>query len=171
MIACDTLITLEDEAWESLFPDLETYALTCCQAAIEATSLGSVVASCEISLLFTNDTHIQELNRDYRKKDKPTDVLSFPSYELKVGKYNELSREPEPVMLGDVIVSRETLMRDAEDEGKTPRTHLAHLLIHGVLHLLGYDHEEESEAETMEKLEIAILGAMGIKNPYNATEY
>ena len=97
---------------------------------------------------------VRNLNRDYRAKDKPTNVLSFPA--------------PHGPLLGDVIIAWETLLREAEEEGITPADHLAHLTIHGLLHLLGYDHETDAEAVAMESLETAILAGLGIKDPHAA---
>jgi len=106
----------------------------------------------EISIVLTDDTHIQALNRDYRGKDKSTNVLSFP--------------QDEPALLGDVICAHETIAREAEEQGKSFHDHFTHMLIHGALHLLGYDHETDEEAEEMESLEIEILSKLNIKNPY-----
>lgn len=106
----------------------------------------------EISLLLTNDTRIQILNRDFRSQDKPTNVLSFPS--------------DEDNFLGDIAISFNTLKREAEEQDKDFNSHFIHILIHGILHLLGYDHIDDDEAEEMEALEIKILEDMGIKNPY-----
>ena len=112
----------------------------------------SVTGDIEISIVLSDDAHIQELNRDYRGKDKPTNVLSFP--------------QDEPTMLGDVILAYETLAREAMEQDKAFADHVAHMLVHGALHLQGYDHEDANEAEAMEAEEIRILAALGVKNPY-----
>lgn len=104
------------------------------------------------SIRLTNDTGIQQLNRDFRQKDKPTNVLSFP--------------HDDPEYLGDIAISYETIKREAEEQGKDFIHHFTHMLIHGFLHLNGYDHETDAEAEEMESLEIKILADMGIENPY-----
>lgn len=106
----------------------------------------------EISIVLTDDAHIRTLNRDYRHKDKPTNVLSFPQ---------DLGD-----MLGDVILALETLQRESLEQEKTFEQHLTHLTVHGTLHLLGYDHENDEDAAEMESLEIKILALLGIKNPY-----
>ncbi len=105
-----------------------------------------------IALVLTDDAEVCELNRDFRGKDAPTNVLSFPSDE-----------EEE---CGDIIFAAETVQREAEEQGKAFAHHFTHLLVHGVLHLLGYDHLEDAEAEEMEALEICILAQHSIANPY-----
>ena len=105
-------------------------------------------AATELSVVFSDDAHIRTLNAGWRGKDKPTNVLSFPAFPMKIG-------EKPPPMLGDVVLAAETVAREAELEGKPLDHHISHLVIHGVLHLLGHDHEEEAEAERMEALERA----------------
>ncbi|MBL4784913.1 MAG: rRNA maturation RNase YbeY [Cohaesibacteraceae bacterium] len=114
----------------------------------------------EASFLFTNDTRVQSLNKTYRGQDSPTNVLSFP-----------LDDDAEILgpMLGDIVLSGETLVREVETLELTFDDHLSHLIIHGFLHLLGYDHIEDDEAEVMESLEIEILAEFGIGNPYSET--
>lgn len=109
----------------------------------------------ELSVLFTNNAHIQELNRDYRGQDKPTNVLSFPT----------VSDIAIPV-LGDIILALETVKLEAEQQNISLEHHITHLLIHGYLHLQGLDHENEQEATEMEALEIKLLAGLGIANPY-----
>jgi probable rRNA maturation factor len=114
----------------------------------------------ELSLVFTDDAHIKELNAGWRGKDKPTNVLSFPAF-----KPDKTSRALSP-MLGDVILALETVQREAALEDKPFEHHLSHLLVHGLLHLLGYDHETEDEADEMEALERRILAGLAIPDPY-----
>lgn len=113
----------------------------------------------ELSLVFTNDDSIQEINAEWRGKDKPTNVLSFPAFPLEPGGM------PGP-MLGDIVVARETVEREAVDLDKTFDDHLTHLLVHGFLHLFGYDHMEKDEAEEMEAVETRILAGLGLSDPY-----
>ncbi|MCC6598039.1 MAG: rRNA maturation RNase YbeY [Alphaproteobacteria bacterium] len=117
----------------------------------------------ELSLLLTNNSFIQTLNRDYRGKDKATNVLSFPQCEPE-----NLCTDAEFLALGDIVLALETIKTEATEQNKDFEDHVMHLVIHGLLHLLGHDHEEESEAETMENLEIRILENFGIKNPYES---
>ena len=112
----------------------------------------------EISLLLTDDAGVRALNRDWRGKDKATNVLSFPT-PVQPG-------PPGPCHLGDIALAYETLAREAEAQSKTLADHLSHLVVHGTLHLLGYDHELEAEAEIMEGLEVKALATLGIADPY-----
>lgn len=106
----------------------------------------------EFSILLTNDPKIQQLNRDFRQTDKPTNVLSFPS--------------DTQGYLGDIAIAFETIEREAIEQNKQLTHHVTHMIIHGILHLLGHDHMNDQEAEEMESLEIKILEDMGVKNPY-----
>lgn len=113
----------------------------------------------EISLVFTSDEDIKAINAEWRGQDKPTNVLSFPAFPLEPG------GKPGP-MLGDIILAEETLRREALDLGKPFDDHLTHLLVHGFLHLFGYDHMDDKEAAVMEGLEIRILAELGLDDPY-----
>jgi probable rRNA maturation factor len=112
----------------------------------------------ELSLLFTDDAHIKSLNRKFRGKNKPTNVLSFPGAPAANGGIGPI--------LGDIVLAEETVSREAEGEGLTLEAHLTHLILHGFLHILGYDHEDDGEASLMEGLETAILGGIGVADPY-----
>jgi len=113
----------------------------------------------ELSIVFSDDAHIAVLNAGWRGKDKPTNVLSFPAFPMKPG-------DPLPPMLGDIVLAAETVARESELEGKPLEHHITHLVIHGLLHLLGHDHEEETQAERMESLERAALARLAIPDPY-----
>lgn len=113
----------------------------------------------EISLLFTDDENIRAINSEWRKLDKPTNVLSFPAFPLQPG------GKPGP-MLGDIILAEETIRREASDLEKSFDDHLTHLLVHGFLHLFGYDHIYDADAERMEALETRILADLGVSDPY-----
>lgn len=156
MIALD--ISVEAPGWEAL-PDLEELCRQAVTAALA--EAGADVAASDgvmLSLLFTDDTAIALLNRDWRGKDMPTNVLSFPA----APGINPLGPEP----LGDIALAHETCAREAAEEGKTLAAHVAHLVIHGVLHCLGDDHEDDAQAEAMEAREVAALARMGIADPY-----
>lgn len=113
----------------------------------------------ELSLVFTDDAAIQKLNAEWRGKDKPTNVLSFPAFPVAPG-------DPLPPMLGDIVLAYETVVREAAEENKPLENHITHLIIHGLLHLLGYDHETDEEAEEMEALERQALARLAIPDPY-----
>lgn len=122
-------------------------------AAMVPTSAG------EIAIVLSNDSAMRALNRTWRGKDEPTNVLSFPASEQNHGS---------PLHLGDIVIAYETTAREAKAEGKPFRHHLAHLAVHGFLHLAGYDHMADKEAEAMETLEIAVLRRLKVPNPYIA---
>jgi probable rRNA maturation factor len=140
----------DEEANETRFSGLIT------QAASAA--LGN--ASSTVAIQLTDDNGIRILNRQFRGKDKPTNVLSFPAPAMP-------GHAP---VLGDIAIAFETVAREAKDEDKRFEDHLAHLVIHGLLHLLGEDHETAAEAERMEAREIRLLATLGIADPYRNTE-
>jgi probable rRNA maturation factor len=113
----------------------------------------------ELSVVFTDDAHIRALNAAWRGKDKPTNVLSFPAFPAGNGKVL-------PPMLGDVVLAAETVTAEALNEGKPLADHMTHLIVHGILHLIGYDHEIDAEAEMMEQAERRILASLSIPDPY-----
>ena len=113
-----------------------------------------------VTVRVVDPAEIQALNRDYRDADKPTNVLSFPA-----GPIEGLPPE-ESVPLGDIVICADVVMAEAQEQGKAPEDHWAHMLVHGTLHLLGFDHMTEAEASEMEQLEIRILATGGVGNPY-----
>ena len=117
------------------------------------------------SLLFTSDEEVHTLNREWRERDKPTNVLSFPMLER--DELLDLAPEGPPVLLGDVALACETCAREAAEKGIPLDHHAAHLIVHGLLHLVGHDHERgTSEAEAMEALEVKALALVGVADPY-----
>ena len=114
----------------------------------------------ELSLVFTDDANIRTINSKWRYIDKATNVLSFPAFSIQPG------QRPGPI-LGDIVIARETVQREAQEENKSFDDHLSHLIVHGLLHLTGYDHQNDDEAEQMESLERKILASLGISDPYN----
>lgn len=129
------------------------------RAVLEALrqSRAKVKGAAELSILLTNDAEQHDLNKQWRGKDSSTNVLSFPQIE---------PFDPVVGILGDITLARETLIREAEAQGVTFEAHFTHLVVHGFLHILGYDHLDEEEATTMESLETAILATLGIDDPY-----
>jgi probable rRNA maturation factor len=149
-------IDVQSPLWDTL-PEAEATVRTAISAAAEFEP-----AAGEMSVVLTDDASIRILNRDWRKIDKATNVLSFPAATPPIPGV--------PALLGDVVVAYETLAREAAEEGKPPLHHLAHLVVHGYLHLLGYDHETDSEADAMEGLERQILARLKIADPYGARD-
>ncbi|MEK1854100.1 MAG: rRNA maturation RNase YbeY [Phyllobacterium sp.] len=155
MINIDILVESEGWAEEAALHDLSAHAIAATWLQLD----GGEQPESELSLVFTDDAAIKELNSDWRDKDKPTNVLSFPAFTLKPG------QKPGP-MLGDIVIARETVAREAVEEDKSFDHHLTHLIVHGFLHLVGYDHMTEAEAEEMEGLERKILERLAIPDPY-----
>jgi len=142
-------IEVEDAAWTAALPDAEAVVLRAATAA-----LGTVEG--DVVVLLTDDAGVRDLNARFRDKDRPTNVLSFPAAE---------SAFPH---LGDVVLGHAYCAAEAEAQGKTLSDHLSHLVVHGVLHLLGRDHEDDVEAEEMEAEEREILASLGIADPYKS---
>lgn len=118
-------------------------------------------ADAELSVVLTDDAAIRAINAQWRHKDEPTNVLSFPAPPAMPGA---------PRLLGDIVIAHETTAREAKTEGKPFADHLGHLAVHGFLHLLGYDHESDADAEVMERLEREILAKLGVPDPYAARD-
>ncbi|WP_295215520.1 rRNA maturation RNase YbeY [uncultured Brevundimonas sp.] len=144
-------IEVEAEAWSGALPDAEAVVERAAQAA-----LGTVEG--DIVVLLTDDAAVRELNGRFRDKDRPTNVLSFPAPE------NAFPH------LGDIVLAYGVCVSEAEAQGKTLTDHLSHLVVHGVLHLLGRDHEDDAEAEEMEAEERDILAQIGVADPYLAEQ-
>ncbi|WP_442754002.1 rRNA maturation RNase YbeY [Methylocystis sp. JAN1] len=147
-------IILSAEAWDS-FDGLGKLTRDCVEASLAASG-AKLAEGCEISVTFCDDAEIQALNAEWRGKDKPTNVLSFPTP-------GPLSTRP---LLGDIVIAYETVAGEAAEQEKTLREHTAHMVIHGFLHLIGYDHETAAEAEEMEGLERRIASRLGLRDPY-----
>jgi len=147
-------IEIEDASWGAALADAE--ALT--RRAAEAVLAYEHLAERNLTVLLTNDVAVRALNERFRRQDKPTNVLSFPAL-------------PNPEQhLGDLALAYETCAREAAEQGKPLAAHLQHLVAHGVLHLLGYDHMTDPEAQEMEGLERVVLASLGVSDPYAAGE-
>jgi len=162
----DATITVSVEAapWHAALPEAETWIADLARRTLEAACPG--IGAAGISLLLTDDAAIHALNREWRGKDSPTNVLSFPATETAEGTMPEPEFAGVPLELGDIALAYETCERESQVQGKRFADHVAHLVLHGVLHLLGYDHLEEDQAQRMEALEIRILAGLGIADPY-----
>lgn len=148
-------IEIEDQAWTAAAEDAEALVWRAAQAVLDA---HEDIEGQGIVILLTDDDSVQALNRDFRQKDKPTNVLSFPS-------------PPNPEgQIGDIALAYGVCAREAAEQGKPLGHHLQHLVAHGVLHLLGYDHENDEEAEAMEAFEREILAGLDVPDPYAGDE-
>lgn len=147
-------------AWRRHLPDAEAVSTAAARAALAAAVTPAGPA--ELSVVLGDDALLRALNRQWRGQDKPTNVLSFPALET--------APPGAPQLLGDVVLAFETVAAEAAAQGKPIADHLRHLIVHGVLHLLGFDHEAEAEARRMEAREIAILAGLGVPDPYSQRE-
>lgn len=148
--------------------DWEERAAEAVAAALALTPFASLAQAAplvEIAVRLTDDAEVQTLNRDFRGKDKPTNVLSFPQVQddLLEGLANSDDGE---ILLGDIVLARETCAREAEEKAISIADHATHLIVHGTLHLVGYDHGDDASAGAMEALEVKALASLGIANPY-----
>ena len=154
---------VEDARWG----EIDVLAQLASDAVFER--LGLEPSVFEVSVLACDDARIAVLNDGFRGKPRPTNVLSWPSEERAAAIDGEMPPPPQPgpdTELGDIAIAYETCAREAEEAGKTMRDHTLHLLVHGTLHLLGFDHERDRDATLMEGLETEILGKLGIPDPY-----
>ncbi|MDF1629025.1 MAG: rRNA maturation RNase YbeY [Alcanivoracaceae bacterium] len=122
-------------------------------------------AAGEIAIRIIGETESQSLNHDYRGKDYPTNVLSFP-FEIPEGMPEEMRAELGEGIIGDIAICAPVVVREAQEQGKTSEAHWAHMVVHGVLHLLGHDHVDDAGADIMEALEVRVLSELGYANPY-----
>ncbi len=164
-------VAVEDPAWHGAIPKLVSLV-----EQVSSTALGHPAVrgihdpshgrSGEISILLADDKAVRQFNKAYRARDRATNVLSFSYREAQPCAKNGLETQEHETCLGDVALARETIVREAAAQGKALSDHLAHLLVHGVLHICGFDHESEVEAREMERLEQEILAGLGIDDPY-----
>ena len=153
--------------WEAV--DWEAIATRAARAAIAVTPhgvLAEIGTMVEISVRLTDDAEVQALNRDYRHKDMPTNVLSFPMVQADLLDAITQNADDGEVLLGDIVLAHETCAREAAEKGISLHDHATHLIVHGALHLLGYDHQGQAEAEAMEQIERDVLATLGIADPY-----
>ena len=162
----DISVQLRQQRWKTLLRPYCKTVRSVCMEAIAASKLAAIPCQWEMAVVLADDAFIRELNHTYRGKDKATNVLSFPSVEKMEASAKRLSKGVNQFELGDVVLALETVEHEAQKQGKAFKDHAIHLLVHGTLHLLGYDHEKDSEAAQMEKMEIKILKELGLSNPY-----
>jgi probable rRNA maturation factor len=152
-------VCVESPLWAAI--DLEVLSERAVAAALAETGT-RLRPGCAVTLTFSDDESVRGLNREWRGLDKPTNVLSFQAV------------EPDKISaafaLGDLVLAQETVAREAAEEGRAIEDHVSHLIVHGVLHLLGYDHEDDEEAEEMEAIERRALARIGVADPYAGSE-
>ena len=154
-------ISLRDSAWSTALPDATSVARRAAVAALEAA--GDVPESVELGVVLADDSFVRTLNRTYRGQDRATDVLSFPIHEKPC---DAQPQAEQPLMLGDVVLARETVQRDSATAGVRLADRVSHLVVHGVFHLLGHDHDEPFAERRMRARESRTLLALGLCDPY-----
>lgn len=155
-------VTAPCPSWAEALPEAESLGRAAALAAVAAAGR-PLPADAEAGLVLADDAMVRGLNRDYRGQDKPTNVLSFANLD---GGGPAATGEAGPLLLGDVVIALETTRAEAAAEGKRLADHFSHLVVHGMLHLLGFDHETDAQAAEMEGLESRILSKLGIADPY-----
>lgn len=184
----DIFVETEAGDWQATLPEAEALVRRAVAAALAGARAAAAAGGPhpvpdgpgEMSVLLSDDATVRQLNHQYRGKDKATNVLSFPMMEEEEEGDDVFEDDGEgdqgdgdgddadlpPLLLGDIILAYETLVKESTEQGKPLADHLTHLVIHGVLHLLGYDHIEDADADRMERLETTILAGLGIADPY-----
>lgn len=162
-------ISVNDERWEEILPNADVLCSNILQTALcfinkfDPSDLFTSNKPMSLNLCLSNDEEVHYLNKEFRNKDKPTNVLSFANID---DPEFDLSYINDELELGDIIISLETMQNEASQKNIPFEHHFSHLLVHGILHLLGYDHIEDDEADFMEDLETKILNILNIPNPY-----
>lgn len=159
-------ISVQDPEWEKM-GDIHAIIKHTAKTALNNAILPKIAIGrdLEISIVLANDDLLQLLNNEYREQDKPTNVLTFATLDGE-----EIPHEG-VLNLGDILMSYQTIERESQQQGKFPLDHIRHMTVHGILHLLGYDHQNDDEANDMETLEIRILEQLGVQNPYTELNF
>ncbi len=152
--------------WRADLPDVVAMCRKTVAAALDAAGFAGCAAKIELGVRLTDDAESRRLNRRYRGRDIPTNVLSFPATACTPGMLPVPPVGGAPLPLGDVVLAYETTRAEADAQGKALADHVRHLLVHGVLHLAGYDHDDDAGAALMEPLETAVLAGLGVSDPY-----
>ncbi|MEI9926499.1 MAG: rRNA maturation RNase YbeY [Sphingomonas sp.] len=164
-------VAVQAEGWPET--DWDALAARAAEAALRESPFGEWLdwpTVIEIAVRLTSDEEVQALNHQYRQKDKPTNVLSFPMIQPDLLEAVSQNSDDGEVILGDIVLAHGVCAREAEERGMSAADHATHLIVHGVLHLLGYDHQGDAEAEAMEEMERAALVRLGLHDPYPVRE-
>ncbi|MBA4748527.1 MAG: rRNA maturation RNase YbeY [Sphingopyxis sp.] len=168
MLAVETdVIGIWDAATD--WPHLAQRAIGAALAQTPYAAIAAAAPLVEISVRLTDDAEVQALNRDYRGKDQPTNVLSFAQYDpsdFTMLANTDATDFGGEILLGDIVLARETCTREAAERGISVADHAAHLIVHGTLHLLGYDHHDDASGDAMEAIETKALATLGLADPY-----
>ena len=162
-------ITHSSPRWVAALVDSAGLCRRAAAAALDEAVEGLPAATgrpIEVSIVLAEDRSVADLNLQFRGREGATNVLSFPALAAEDGPFDPLGADVPPVLLGDVVLAFETIAAEADDQGKTLADHCSHLVVHGILHLLGYDHLDSAEAKIMEQVEIRALGALDVADPY-----
>lgn len=158
-------ICVNADVWNDQLNMLENKINLIACYVVESLNLGSYSDVIEVAVILTDDREITELNHKYLGKNKPTNVLSFPACDMDIRCIPDV-KKANILLLGDILLAYETIEKEAIEKNILFINHFTHLLVHGILHLVGFDHQTDKEAEQMENLEIAILSHFGVESPY-----
>jgi probable rRNA maturation factor len=163
MISTEVLV--EDDRWNQV-SNIEELVKKAVEISICKSGFKSNFSDIEVSISLVNNKKSQQLNKQFRSQDKPTNVLSFPAEEIDPAQFVSFKPVGNIVALGDIFISYDVVLNESEKNNKKFKDHFCHLIVHGILHLLGFDHQTESEAVKMEAKEVEILKFLGINSPY-----
>jgi len=168
-VAATITVEAVETAWLEVLPQCPALCRDTTLAVLATLDYDRLGGALEIGVRLSDDGELRTLNRQYRHIDAATNVLSFPASDCVAGALPAAPPAGAPLALGDIVLGLETVRAEADNQGKTLIDHLRHLVVHGVLHLAGYDHQVDQEAATMEGLEREILAGLGVANPYGAS--
>jgi len=158
---------IQDKSWLDNINGIQSIIMLTTKETFNHTKISKKAKEIEFSITLASNEIIQKLNLQYRQKDKPTNCLSFPAQEIDMKKINKIKFHDGFILLGDVIFAYDVIKNESLEQKKSFNDHFSHLLIHSLLHLHGFNHENDNEAKEMESLEVEILSSLGINSPYN----
>ena len=167
--APDIVVVIGHAAWRDALDEPAALCRDAAKAALDAAGFGPLAPRVELGVRLADDAELRRLNHRYRGRDAPTNVLSFAASDATPGHLPARPEDGAPLALGDIVLALETVLDEAGAQGKPVADHVGHLVVHGVLHLVGYDHESDADANVMEWLETAVLAGLGVADPYAPT--